>query len=50
MAEILVFGGLAAIFANLNLLGFSTGSILWPKDQATPHANLAAPRPSVAPE
>jgi hypothetical protein len=31
---------------NLNLLDFSTGSILQPKDQATPHANLAALHPS----
>ncbi len=50
MAEILVFGGWAAIFANLNLLDFSTGSVLRPKGQATPHANFAAPRPSVAAE
>jgi hypothetical protein len=33
---------------HLNLLDFSTGSVLHPKAQATPHANLAALRPSVA--
>jgi hypothetical protein len=32
---------------NLNLLDFSTGSILQPEGQATPHSNLAALRPSV---
>jgi hypothetical protein len=35
---------------NLNSLDFSTGSNLRPKGQATPHANLAALRPSVAAE
>jgi hypothetical protein len=35
---------------NLNSLDFSIGSVLWPKGQATPHANLAALRPSVAAE
>ncbi len=35
---------------NLNSLDFSTGSVLRPKGQATPHANLAARRPSVATE
>jgi hypothetical protein len=42
LAEILVFGRLAAIFAELDSLDFSTGSILRPEGQATPHANLAA--------
>ncbi len=36
--------------ANLNLLDFSTGSVLQPKGQATPHANLADLRLSVAAE
>jgi hypothetical protein len=31
-------------------LDFSTGSVLQPKGQATPHANLATLRPSVAAE
>jgi hypothetical protein len=35
---------------NLNLLDFSTGSVGRPKGQATPHANLAGLRPSVAGE
>jgi hypothetical protein len=35
---------------NLNSLDFSTSSVLRPKGQATPHANLAALRPSVAAE
>jgi hypothetical protein len=35
---------------NLNSLNFSTGSVLQPKGQATPHANLAALRPSIAAE
>jgi hypothetical protein len=35
---------------DLNLLDFSTRSILQPKGQATPHANLAALRPSIAME
>jgi hypothetical protein len=35
---------------DLNLLDFSTGSVLQPKGQATPQANLAALRPSVAAE
>jgi hypothetical protein len=35
---------------NLNSLDFSTGSVLRSKGQATPHANLAALRPSVAAE
>jgi hypothetical protein len=35
---------------DLNLLDFSTGSVLQPKGQATPHTNLAALRPSVAAE
>jgi hypothetical protein len=35
---------------NLNSLDFSTGSVLQPKGQATPHANLAALRPFVAAE
>ncbi len=35
---------------NLNLLDFSTGSVLRPKGQATPPANLAALRPSIAME
>jgi hypothetical protein len=35
---------------NLNPLDFSTGSVLQPKGQAMPHANLAALRPSVAAE
>jgi hypothetical protein len=35
---------------DLNLLDFSTGSVLQPKGQATPHANLAALRPSFAAE
>jgi hypothetical protein len=47
---ILVFGGFAAISPDLKLLGFSTGSVLPPKGQATPHANLAALCPSVAAE
>jgi hypothetical protein len=34
----------------LNSLDFSTGSVLRPKGQATPHANLAALRPFVAVE
>jgi hypothetical protein len=33
---------------NLNSLNFSTGSVLQPKGQAMPHANLAALRLSVA--
>jgi hypothetical protein len=36
--------------SNLNSLDFSTGSILRPKGQATPHANFAALRPSAAAE
>jgi hypothetical protein len=35
---------------DLNSLDFSTGSVLQPKGQATPHANLAALRLSVAAE
>jgi hypothetical protein len=35
---------------NLNLLDFSNGSVLRPKSQATPHANLVALRLSVAAE
>jgi hypothetical protein len=35
---------------NLNSLDFSTGSVLQPKGQATPHANFAALCPSVAAE
>ncbi len=35
---------------NMNSLDFSTGSILRPKGKATPHANLAALRPSVTAE
>jgi hypothetical protein len=35
---------------NLNSLDFSTGSVLRQKGQATPHANFAALRPSVAAE
>jgi hypothetical protein len=35
---------------GLNLLDFSTGSVLQPKGQAMPHANLAALRPSIAAE
>jgi hypothetical protein len=35
---------------NLNSLDFSTGSVLRPKGQATPHANFAALRLSVAAE
>jgi hypothetical protein len=35
---------------NLNSLDFSTGSVGRQKGQATPHANLAALRPSVAAE
>jgi hypothetical protein len=29
---------------NLNSLDFSTSSVLWPKGQAMPHANFAAPK------
>ncbi len=46
---ILVFGGLAVIFTELQF-DFSTSSILQPKGQATPHANLAALRLSVTAE
>jgi hypothetical protein len=35
---------------DLNLLDFSTSSILQAKGQATPHANFAALRPSVTAE
>ncbi len=35
---------------NLNSLDFSSGSVLRPKGQATPHANFSALRPSVAAE
>jgi hypothetical protein len=35
---------------NLNSLDFSTGSVGQSKGQATPHANLAALRPSIATE
>jgi hypothetical protein len=34
----------------LNLLDFSTGSVLRPKGQAMPHANFAALRPFFAAE
>jgi hypothetical protein len=35
---------------NLNLLDLLTGNVLRPKGQATPHAHLAALRPSIAVE
>jgi hypothetical protein len=36
--------------SNLNLLDFSTGSVLQQKNQAMPHANLAALRLSMSTE
>ncbi len=47
---ILVFADRPLYSPNLNSLDFSTGSVLQPKGQATPHANFAALRPSVAAE
>jgi hypothetical protein len=39
---------LAAIFAGLEFTGLPNQQRLQPKGQATPHANLAALRPSIA--
>jgi hypothetical protein len=47
---ILVFGGLAAIFAELEFAGLLNRQRWAAKDQSTPHANLAALRPFVAAE
>ncbi len=44
---ILVFSGLASIFAELEFAGLLNRQ---PKGQATPYANFAALRPSVAAE
>jgi hypothetical protein len=49
-AEILVFGGLAAIFAKFDFVGLLNRQLLRPKGQATPHANFAALHLSVAEE
>ncbi len=46
VGEILIFSGLAAIFAGLEFAGLLNQA----KGQATPHANLAALRLSVAAE
>jgi hypothetical protein len=50
VAEFWFLGDWPPDLPNLNLLDFSTGSVLQPKGQAMPHANLAALRPSVAAE
>jgi hypothetical protein len=50
VAEILVFGDLAAIFAELEFAGLLNRQRFAAKGQATPHANFAALRPSVAAE
>jgi hypothetical protein len=50
VVEILVFGGFADIFAELEFAGFLNRQRLRPKGQATPHANSAALRPSIAVE
>jgi hypothetical protein len=47
---ILVFGGLAAIFAELEFTGLFNLQRHAAKGQATPHANFAALCPSVAAE
>jgi hypothetical protein len=50
VVKILVFSGLAAIFTELDFAGLLDWSFLRTKGQATPHANLAALRPSAASE
>jgi hypothetical protein len=50
MAEFWFSADRPPYFSNLNLLDFSTGSVLQPFGQATPHANLAALIPSVVAE
>jgi hypothetical protein len=50
LAEFWFLAEWAPYSPNLNSLDFSTGSVLRPKGQATPHANFAALRPSVAAE
>ncbi len=50
MAEILVFSGLSAIFAEFDFAGPLNRQRLRPKGQATPQANFMALRPSVAAE
>jgi hypothetical protein len=47
---ILVLGGLAAIFAELEFAGLLNRQRWVDKGQATPHANLAALRPFVTAE
>ncbi len=47
---ILVFSGLAAIFAELEFPGFFFLTCFAAKGQATPHANLGDLRPSVTVE
>ncbi len=46
----LVLGGLAAIFAELEFAGLLNWQCFAARGQATPYANLAALRPSVAAE
>jgi hypothetical protein len=50
VAENLVLADWLPNAPNLNSLDFLTGSVLQPKSQATPHADLAALRPSIAAE
>ncbi len=47
---ILVFSGLTVNSPELNSVDFSICSILQPKGQAMPHANLAALRPFITAE
>jgi hypothetical protein len=50
VAEFRFSADLLPYLPNLNSLDVSTGNVLQTKGQATPHANLAALRPSVAAE
>jgi hypothetical protein len=50
VAEFCFLGDWPPYSPNLNLLNFTTGNVLWPKGQATPHANLATLSLSTATE